>query len=217
VDAADLAGRDGLERFRAIRWLHDHWARPAGPRAYYWYLTFGNSPALHALAGECQQAIAFPYYDLTPVPGLHLTLDRIAFDGDITPDQLAAVEAAAADACRTVAPFAVTVGALGGTRGAIGFTACPARPVRDLRDALRAATLSVCPQAPVRGAEFHPHVAIAYANSDGIPAAEAIAAVEKLHATARAGVTVTDAAVVLLERRQRAYAWHPVARIPLAG
>jgi 2'-5' RNA ligase len=217
VDAPDLADRDGLERFRTIQWLHNHWARPAGPCAYYWYLTFGNSPALHSLVGECQEAIAFPYYDLTPLPDLHLTLDRIAFDGAITPDQLAAIEAAAADACRTVAPFAVTVGALGGTRGAIGFTASPAQPVRDLRDALRAATLSVCPQAPVRRSEFHPHVAIAYANSDGIPAAEAIAAVEKLHATARAEVTVTDAALVLLERRQRAYAWHPVARIPLAG
>ena len=217
MDAADLADLDGLERFRTIQWLHNHWARPIGPRVYYWYLTFSNSPALHALAGECQQAIAFPYYDLTPVPDLHLTLDRIAFDGAITPDQLAAIEAAAADACRTVAPFPVTVGALGGTRGAIGFTASPAQPVRDLRDALRAATLSVCPEAPVRRSEFHPHVAIAYANSDGIPAAEAIAAVEKLHAAARAEVTVTDAALVLLERRQRAYAWHPEARIPLAG
>ena len=217
MDAPDLADRDGLEHFRTIQWLHNHWARPAGPRAYYWYLTFESSPALHSLARECQDAIAFPYYDLTPVPGLHLTLDRIAFDGAITPDQLAAIEAAAADACRTLAPFPVTVGALGGTRGAIGFTAFPVQPVRDLRDALRAATLSVCPQAPVRRSEFHPHVAIAYANSDGIPAAEAIAAVEKLHATARAEVTVTDAALVLLERRQRAYAWHPVARIPLAG
>jgi 2'-5' RNA ligase len=217
VEAPDLDGRDELGRFRTIQWLHNHWARPAGPRAHYWYLTFGNSPALHALAGECQQAIAFPYYDLTPVTDLHLTLDRIAFDGAITPDQLAAIEAAAADACRKVAPFSITVGALGGTAGAIGFTAFPAQPVRDLRDALRAATLSVCPQAPVRRSEFHPHVAIAYANSDGIPAADAIAAVEKLHGTARAEVTVTDAALVQLERRQRAYAWHPVARIPLAG
>jgi 2'-5' RNA ligase len=217
VDAPGLADRDGLERFRSIQWLHNHWARPAGPRAYYWYLTFEDSPALHSLARECQDAIAFPYYDLTPVPDLHLTLDRIAFDGAITPDQLAAIEAAAIDACRKVAPFPVTVGALGGTRGAIGFTAFPVQPVRDLRDALRAATLSVCPQAPVRRSEFHPHVAIAYANSDGIPAAEAIAAVEKLHATARAEVTVTDVALVLLERRQRSYAWHPVARIPLAG
>jgi hypothetical protein len=60
-------------------------------------------------------------------------------------------------------------------------------------------------------------VAIAYANSDGIPAAKVIAAVEKLHATARADMVVTDAALVLLDRRPRSYAWEAVARIPLAG
>ena len=124
------------------------------------------------------------------MPDLHLTLDRIAYYSDVTPGQLDAIEAAAVRACRSVAPFKITVGALGGTPGAIGFTASPARQVRDLRDALRTATLSACPDAPVRSAQFHPHVAIAYANSDGIPAADAIAAVEKLHATARAEVTV---------------------------
>jgi 2'-5' RNA ligase len=217
VDTPDLAGLEGLERFRSIQWLHNHWARPAGPRAYYWYLTFENSAELQSLARQCQAAIAFPYYDLTPGPDLHLTLDRIAYDGGITPDQVDAVEMAAIRACRTVAPFTITVGALGGTAGAIGFTAFPDRPVRDLRDTLRAATLSVCPDAPVRASGFHPHVAIAYANSDGIPAAEVIAAVEKLHAAARADTVVTDAALVLLDRRPRSYAWETVARIPLAG
>jgi hypothetical protein len=59
-------------------------------------------------------------------------------------------------------------------------------------------------------------VAIAYANSDEIPAAEAIAAVEKLNATACADAIVTDAALGLLERRPRSYAWRAVGRIPLA-
>ena len=213
----DLAGLEGLERFRRIQWLHNHWARPAGPRAYYWYLTFEKSARLQSLARECQAAIAFRYYDLTPVPDLHLTLDRVAYDGDITPGQVEAIKTAAINGCRTIAPFTITVGDLGGTAGAIGFTAFPAQPIRDLRDALRAATLSVCPDAPVRASGFHPHVAIAYANSDGIPAAEAIAAVEKLSAMARADAVVTDAALVLLDRRPRSYAWQAVARIPLAG
>jgi 2'-5' RNA ligase len=151
------------------------------------------------------------------VPDLHLTLDRIAFDGTITPDQLDAIEAAAIRACQEIPPFNITIGALGGTPGAIGFTASPARPVRDLRDTLRAATLSVFPDAPVSDSEFHPHVAIAYANCDRVPAAEAIAAVEKLNAAARADVTVEDVALVLLGRRQRSYAWQAVSRIPLAG
>src|SRR5215472_13156818 len=83
-----------LERFRDIRWLRNHWSRPIGPPAYYWYLTFGDFPALHSLARKCQEAISFPYYDLTPPRDLHLTLDRIAFKDEITPGQIRAIEAA---------------------------------------------------------------------------------------------------------------------------
>lgn len=224
MSGTDSAGTPGfgileeVERFRNLRWLKNHWSRPIGPRAYYWYLTFENSPELHSLARECQRAIAFPYYDLTAPRGLHLTLDRIAFDGDITADQLGAIEAAAVRACQEIPPFDITIGSLGGTPGAIGFSAWPRQAIRDLRDTFRAATLSVCPDAPVRHAEFHPHIAIAYANSDGIPAAETVAAVEKINATdPHVDVTIKEGALVLLERLQRSYAWQAVSRIRLAG
>jgi 2'-5' RNA ligase len=206
-----------LERFRNIQWLHNHWSRPISPRFYYWYLTFENYLELHSLARECQRAISFPYYDLTPPRELHLTLDRIAPDRDITPERLGAIEAAAILACGEISPFDVTVGYLGGTRGAIGFTVHPARPTRELRDTLRAATLSTYPNAHVRGSEFHPHVAIAYANSDNVPATEIIEVVEKLNSAAQVSVTITHATLVLLERRPRSYAWQAVSRIPLAG
>jgi 2'-5' RNA ligase len=214
---AEFANPEDLERFRNIRSLHNHWSRPIGPRAYYWYVTFENCPELHSLARKCQEAISFPYYDLTPLRELHITLDRIKFDRDITPDGLGAVEAAAISACGKMKPFDVTISSLGGTPGAIGFTASPAQPIRELRDTLRAATLSAYPDAPVRSSEFHPHVAIAYANSDNVPAAEVIAAVEKLNETAHVSVTITEGTLVLLERRARSYAWQAVSRIPLAG
>lgn len=217
MEAGNLAGPEELERFRNIRQLHNHWSRPIGQQAYYWYLTFESYPELHSVARECQEAISFPYYDLTTPRELHLTLDRVAFADQITPDRLGAIEAAAMRACAEIPPFDITIGCLGGTAGAIGFTAYPTRPIRELRDALRAATLSVCPSAPVRRPDFHPHVAIAYANSDNVPAAEAVAAVEKLHAGAHASVTVADGTLVLLERRPRSYAWRAVSRIPLAG
>jgi hypothetical protein len=206
-----------LERFRNIRWLRDHWSRPIGPPAYYWYLTFENSPELHDLARRCQKAITFPYYDLTPLCDLHLTLDRIAYDDDIALDQLAAIEAAAIRACQEIAPFDVTIGSLGGTPGAIGFTAFPGQPIRGLRDTLRAATLSVYPAAPIRQSTFHPHVAIAYANSDDVPADEVISVVEKLNSAASVNITIKEGILALLERRPRAYAWRVVSRIPLAG
>src|SRR5260370_1644708 len=126
---------------------------------------------------------------MTPLSGLHLTLDRIAFNDDITLDQLGAIEAAAVRACRDIPPFDITIGSLGGTRSAIGFTASPSQPIPDLRNTFRAATLSVYPAAPIKYSEFHPHVAIAYSNSHDVPAAEAIAAVAKLNAIPRVTVT----------------------------
>jgi 2'-5' RNA ligase len=167
---------------------------------------------LHALTAECQKAIAFPYYDLTPARGLHLTIDRVAFDGDITRRQITGVETAAAHACQGVPPFK---GALGGTSGAVGFTAFPAKPIQELRDKLRTAALSVFPEAPVMRSDFHPHVAIAYANSDDIPAAEAIAAVETLNPSASVNVIIGEAKLVLLEQCSGSYSWQVVSRIPL--
>lgn len=215
--APNSANPGDLERFRKLRWLANHWSGPIGPRAYYWYLTFENSSELHSLARQCQEAISFPYYDLTPLRDLHLTLDRIAFAEDITLDQLGAIEAVAMRACREIAPLEITIGSLGGTRGAIGFAAFPGQLIQNLRDIFRASALSVYPQAPIKNSEFHPHVAIAYSNSDDVPAAGAIAAVEKLNAMARVDVTIKQGVLVLLERRQRSYAWQVISRIPLSG
>jgi 2'-5' RNA ligase len=215
--AGESANPEESEDFRNIQWLHNHWSRPIGPPSYYWYLTFENNAELHSLARQCQQVISFPYYDLTPPRDLHLTLDRITFDEDITPDQLAAIEAAATRACTEIQPFDITIGHLGGTPGAIGFTAYPAKPIRELLDTLRLAVLSVYPNTPPRGSDFHPHVAIAYANSDHVSAAEAIAAVEKIKPTARVNVTIKEGTLVLLERRARSYIWRAISRIPLLG
>ena len=80
-------------------------------------------------------------------------------------------------------PFRVSSGKLSGTRGAVGFTVTAAAPVRELRDALRAATLPVCPGVPVSRYEIVPHVTIVYGNTNNVPAADAIAVVEKLNAS----------------------------------
>lgn len=206
-----------LAHFQNIQWLHNHWSRPISPRSYYWYLTFESYPELHALARECQRAVSFPYYDLTPVCDLHLTLDRIAPDRDINQERLGAIEAAAMRACSEMPRFDVTIGYPGGSRGAIGFTAHPAKPIQELRDTLRRATISAYPNANARHSEFHPHVAIAYANSDNVPATEAIAAIEKLDSAVHVSVTITHGTLVLLERRPRSYAWQAISRIPLVG
>jgi 2'-5' RNA ligase len=112
----------------------------------------------------------------------------------------------------------MTISLLGGVSGAIGFTAFPEPAIRDLKDTLRAATLSAYPTAPVRRSRFHPHVAIAYANSDGIPATEVTSAIEGLNASAqRVDLAVDYVTLVLLERRPRSYPWRAISRIPLTG
>lgn len=210
--AAQLAG---FERFRSLRRLTNHWARAGGRRAYYWYLTFEDSAELRLLARQCQEAISFPYYDLTPPGDLHLTLDRIAFEGDITSDRLRAVVAAAMHAGDGISPFDIRIGFLGGTSGAIGFDASPSEPIEQLRDVLRETTLSVYPNATTKGSEFHPHVAIAYCNSNDVPAAQAISAVKRLNSLRCVEVTVKAGTLVLLERRPNAYVWQAISRVPL--
>jgi 2'-5' RNA ligase len=148
---------------------------------------------------------------------LHLTLDRVAFEDHVTTDQLNAIGAAARRACQEIPPFGITIGSLNGTAGALGFDAFPARSIRELRDALRSATLLAYPDAPVHASAAHPHVTIAYANTDAIPAAEVISAVEKLNSVAPVDVTIRQATLVLLERQARSYSWQAVSRVSLTG
>ena len=193
-------------------------SRNTRPRAYYWYLTFGDDTAVCDLAARAQQALAFPYYDPVPPHGLHMTIDRIAPEGGITAAQLNSVTVVARLACQAIPPFRIRLGELSGTRGAIGFTVTPVAPINKLRDTLRAATLSARPDAAATSEEMIPHVTIAYGNTDGVPAADVIAAVETLNASRpRAEVTIRQAAVVLLERHQRSYAWESLSRVPLTG
>ncbi len=203
--------------FRNLQRLANHWARPMGSPRYYWYLTFEDSPELRHAARQCQRELAFSYYDPLPLGDLHLSLDRIAFAEGITSPQLNAIEAAAVSACNELRPFNITVGSLGGTSSAVGLDASPLEPISQLVDALRKSTLSVHPKAPVRDSKLHAHVAIAYCNSDGVPATQAVAAVEKLNALPSVQVVVKEVALVLLERRPRAYAWQTVSRVPLSG
>lgn len=204
------------EPFFSVERLTNHWARPSGPRSYYWFLTFDHHPQMEALARRCQSSITFPYYDLTPPDALHMTLERIGFEREISPQQLGAVLAAATRSCLTIAPLEITVGKLGGTSGAVGFSAYPRQPIQNLRSSLRAATLKAHPIARVQATTFHPHVTIAYSNTADLPAAAAVEAVKSLNGVA-AELTVTDVSLVLLSRLSRAYSWTTVARLPLSG
>ncbi len=86
-----------------------------------------------------------------------MTIDRIAPERGITAAQLNSVTAVARLACQAIPPFRIRLGELSGTRGAIGFTVTPVAPISQLRDTLRAATLSVRPDAAATREEMIPH------------------------------------------------------------
>ncbi|MFI9503816.1 2'-5' RNA ligase family protein [Nocardia sp. NPDC052566] len=184
---------------------------------YYWLLTFEHAVELHALVKGCQQSIDPTYFDLTTADGLHLTLDRIAHDGEASHDLLDSIGAAARDACRRQPSFTLTIGHLTNLRGAIGFIASPHEMVHALRDRLRAATRSIYPDAPVKGSASNPHVTVAYPVFEGL-AEKAAATAEKAGSTLeRVDVTVTEVVMVALERHSRSYQWDVVSRIRLSG
>jgi hypothetical protein len=203
--------------FPDIQTLRNHWARPAGPRAYYWYLTFEDAAELHALVDEYREATALPYYDAVYPSDLHLTLDRVAYENSITASQISAIETAAIGTCSSIQCFRLKVGHLGGTRGAIGFNVYPEQHIRALRSALRSATFEVYPEEPISASPPQPHITIAYSNADDMPAETIIGVADRLNAQARrADIVIREVILVLLERRERSYNWHAISRIRLA-
>lgn len=222
-DRADLpvaggdTGSSPADGFWLLDRLHNHWARPGEDRTWQWYLTFEDSPDLHNLTARCQDAVTCGFYDLVSPDVLHLTLGRVATAREISGEQLSAVAATAGRACAALSPFEIAVGALGGTAGALGFAVAPSRPLRQLHETLRAATRAALPELLPMSRPFVPHVTIAYCNTDDVPAAHAHAIVKRLRDLPPAAATVTAAVLVDLERRERAYVWRPVARIPLTA
>lgn len=206
---------DLLAGFRRVSHLRNHWAR-TGPRVgYYWYITFDEASEVLRLVRQCQERLAFPYYDLLPLSTVHLTLDRIAYHPGPTAGQLEAIASAAREQCRSMMPFTITVAFLTGTGGAVGLNVFPPEPVDELRRALRAATLSVMPNASVTKRAFQPHVTVAYANTDGVPATTAHEVAEQSAKLPPATARVDGAAMVRLERRARSYQWDTLTMVPL--
>lgn len=187
-----------------------------GPLGYYWFLTFEQAPELQALTVACQQFIDTDHFDLTPTDGLHLTLDRIAYDGAANREQVEAIAEAARVACRKVGPFALTVAPGAKLRGAIGFAVSPAAQIRTLRDALRSATLSVLPDAPVRDSSSTPHLTIGYPMYEGLEAVATTTTERICKGNGSVEVRVAEAVMVVLRRRKYVYSWEVAARVRLA-
>ena len=213
------SGTAGRTRTRSgdVRSLRNHWTRPLGALGYYWFLTFEESPELHALVQKCQGAMDFPFFDLSPVDSLHLTIDRVARTGAVSADQLESIASSAVHSCRAVPSFELSIDRLSCVPSAVALDVSPVRDVQVLRETLRAATLSACPDMELGDPKPNPpHISIAYANADGVPALNAVRAVDRANENfERSAVTVTEALLVLLRRRQHSYCWRIISRAPL--
>lgn len=188
-----------------------------GPLGHYWFVTFEHATQLHAASTEVQRALDPHRFAATPIDGLHLTLDRISRGPASNARQCARIAAAAEEACALWKPFVLTLERLAHIRAAIGYLATPGEQIRELRDALRAATTSILADAPIKDSRTAPHVTIAYPIYEG-STAEAIAAVDaNVHRVGPVQVTVSEVAMVALERRGHGYRWDTMARIPLTG
>jgi hypothetical protein len=131
-----------------------------------WYLVFGHEPALHAwlriargcLSGEER-------LDVIPQPWLHCTVDDVGFEDELAPGQVDRVARAGAEAMRGLTVPALTLGPTAPMRDALVLRARPTAELSRLRDALRAATVSVLGSQALPPLDtFEPHVSFAYAN-----------------------------------------------------
>lgn len=209
-------------RFQRLDHLGNHWQRPGwteGRRSYHWLLTFERDSDLHALTAQCQAPFRdLPQFDLIPLEGLHLTLQRVAFTDELPASSLPSVLAAVRHRCHNMTPFRLQIGWLAGSTGAIRFTALPVTPVIKVR-AMTATPMNTqvdvprhLPTCPTE--EFWPHVSIAYSNSIQT-VAPVISQIEALRHLPPAEVLVTSLTLVELRREGRMYRWQVMGRVRL--
>jgi 2'-5' RNA ligase superfamily len=205
------------QQFSSITTTVNHWDRPGwrpGRSAFYWYLTFEACTELHSMVRACQRIVARnPIFDLIPVDDVHMTLDRIAFEDEISSATLDEVERQVGYQIRRVPEFMIKVGPLCGSPGALSFSASPFDCLNRLRLTLTDATKTVVNglTSPV---EFRPHVGIAYCNSS-VPAGPIIQAVDAVRDIPPSDVHIRQISLVRLTRLDRAYQWSVRRRFPL--
>lgn len=198
----------------------DHWWwRPGwgpGARCHTVHITFQDQPALHAHAQAWRQVLArFPQLDLVPDPWLHLTMQGLGMQGEVTLADVTAIADRAEDLVAKLEPFELSVGAPSFTPEAIRFDPSPAAPVAKLRSAVRGTIGEVWPKVPEADDGFEPHITIGYGNADA-DATEIIAAIEQADIEPIT-IRITHADLILLGRDDKIYTWTVTQGLPLAA
>jgi hypothetical protein len=131
-----------------------------------WYLVFGHEPALHAWLRTARGCLSGQErLDVIPQRWLHCTVDDVGFVDELAPEQVERVARAGEEAMSGLTVPALTLGPAAPMRDALVLRARPTAELCRLRDALRAATVSVLGSQALSPLEtYEPHVSFAYAN-----------------------------------------------------
>jgi len=175
-------------QFQQVQRMVSHWDRPGwtpGRGSYHWLVMLGHVPALTAMATHCQDQLRdLPHLDLVPTASLHITMQRLAFTDEVSPEVAAAVVDRVRRRCADFPAIPIEIGPLAGSPGAVRFSVGPPGPVSRLRDLIRESIAEVRGPAalPERASRFVPHVSIAYHNTpaDARPLIQRVASLRHL-------------------------------------
>lgn len=220
IEDAEILRAHDWQSFCQVDFMQNHWDRPGwseGRRSYHWMLSFHDDPAVRDLAGRCQAELFRSDFDPVPLDALHLTIGRVAFTDETAPDTVDRLVEIANRERKKLAPFALDVGPLAGSRGALRFTVAPWLPLLELHRTLAEATQDVFGDADgMQTANFRPHVSIAYCNQT-VPVPDLLPLVTRLRALGPVSTSVAAALLVELRREERTYRYHEMARLDLVG
>ncbi|WP_414169148.1 2'-5' RNA ligase family protein [Streptoverticillium reticulum] len=195
-------------------WATHHW--PEGERRAHWHLLFDDQPAVRDFARAHAEILSrHPELNPVPVEWLHSTLQSV---GPLTPDQAAAIAAAARSVLRAIEPFELEIGPAQAIHNGVVPAVYPEERISALFWALRRATESVIgaeamPKAPE---VFWPHMSLAYSGAEW-DHDELSRALVKLRPS-RARMRVTRAVLVDQQQTWRdRYTWTVLAEAPLGG
>ncbi|MGW0883244.1 2'-5' RNA ligase family protein [Streptomyces sp. NPDC002671] len=215
LDDAHVIVEHDWQAFQAVERMKNHWDRTGWSeqqRAYYWMLTFVDTPDLLRRAEHCQGALEHLNLDPVPADGLHVTLLRIGAAELVSQSQLQHLVALAEHL--SVTEFRILAHPLAGSRGAVRFSLSPWRPLVGLHAALSA----LGEQAGVPGGKptstFRPHLGVAYNNAERA-AAPVIDVVSQLRSLAPVVLDVSSLDLVELRRHGRSYRWETIRTLPL--
>lgn len=199
--------------------MRDHWwLRPgwrSDTRMLSWHLTFEGELALHVRAQQAQQALADKdALDPVPTEWLHLSLADFGATEDVTEDCVRQAINAAHDHIGAIGPLELHFSRTVVFAESVVFMPDDEPGLVQLRAALQESVRQVRGGgAPPSGADFDPHVSVAYANgpTDG---ADVVRALESagLEDVGPVRPTLT---LVELHRDGRLYRWRPVSAFPL--